>query len=99
MRSTTVRALYVACLDAATPAFGATVYAPSFDLLGFSDFRKPSKNDVMLRHGVGMPADEKPKIFLPVAGIPGHPTWLSTPTLQEHGASTTNSSTRPPAAP
>ncbi len=44
----------------------------NFDLLGFSVFRKPSANDVMFRHGVGIPATQKPKIFFPVEGIPGH---------------------------
>ncbi len=44
----------------------------NFDLLGFSVFRKPPRNDVMFRHGIGIEATQKPKIFLPVEGVPGH---------------------------
>lgn len=44
----------------------------NFNLLGFSVFRKPPRNDVMFRHGIGIEATQKPKIFLPVEGVPGH---------------------------
>ena len=44
----------------------------NFDLLGFSVFRKPDRNDVMFRHGIQQLATVKPKIFFPVEGIPGH---------------------------
>lgn len=44
----------------------------NFDLLGFSVFRKPDRNDVMFRHGIQQLATLKPKIFFPVEGVPGH---------------------------
>ncbi|HRC85981.1 MAG TPA: hypothetical protein PK413_10265, partial [Thermoanaerobaculia bacterium] len=43
----------------------------NFNLIGFSVFRKPPKSDVLFRHGIGIIATEKPKIFFPVEGIPG----------------------------
>ncbi|HEX4955731.1 MAG TPA: hypothetical protein VF017_20280 [Thermoanaerobaculia bacterium] len=43
----------------------------NFNLVGFSVFRKPPLNDVMFRHGIGIPAGSKPKDFFAVEGIPG----------------------------
>jgi hypothetical protein len=42
-----------------------------YRLIGFSGFHGPAKNDVLFRHGMNLPAGEKPKFVEPFVAIPG----------------------------
>ena len=42
-----------------------------FRLIGFSGFHGPNKNDVLFRHGMDIPAGDKPKFTIPFNATPG----------------------------
>jgi hypothetical protein len=42
-----------------------------FNLYGFAGFKGPSKNQLLFRHGIGMPAGDKPKFTRPLQAQSG----------------------------
>jgi hypothetical protein len=42
-----------------------------FRLVGFSGFHGPNKNDLLFRHGMNIPAGDKPKFTIPFTATPG----------------------------